>query len=200
MEKRKRIISIIGLILIVGSTLFSFYILYNKFNDIQQTEQLIENNFKKEDSINKKKHKNIKNNASDIVLSDQCLGYIEIKNLGIKRIIVNGTNKKILDKGYVGILVTSASLDDEVGNTILAGHSISNVFQNLHYIDIGENVKIVTHQNTYNYVVTEKHVISDQDMSYFKQVDNEKIITLLTCKLDNSKRLVVIAKLKGGKK
>ena len=200
MEKRKRIISIIGLILIVGSTLFSFYIVYNKFTDIQKTEQLIENNFKKEDSNNKKKHKKIKDNTSDIVLSDQCLGYIEIKNLGIKRIIVNGTSKKILDQGYVGVLVTSALLDDEFGNTILAGHSISNVFQNLHYIDIGENIKIVTHQNTYNYVVTEKHVISDQDMSYFKQVDNEKIITLLTCKLDNSKRLVVIAKLKGVKK
>ena len=37
---------------------------------------------------------------------------------------------------------------------------------------IGEEIKIVSHKNTYIYKITEKHTINDDDMSYFKKIDN----------------------------
>ena len=39
----------------------------------------------------------------------------------------------------------------------------------------------------------EKHTINDNDMSYFKKIDNKKILTLITCKNNGNQRLIVIA-------
>lgn len=97
----------------------------------------------------------------------------------------------------VGTLATSAMLDDEFGNIILAGHSTSNIFQKLHYMKIGEQIIIVSHRKTYIYKITEKHTIYDTDMSYFKQITDKKQLTLITCKNDSSKRLIVVAELRG---
>ena len=50
------------------------------------------------------------------------------------------------------------------------------------------------------YEIVEKHTINDDDMSYFKSEDNEKILTLITCKNNGNKRLIVVAKLRKVKK
>lgn len=190
--------------MILGSALYSFYFVYEKYKDKQVTEQIIDEIFNNEiDSNNEEQQveetpieETLKKQA-DIVLTNNYLGYIELSNYGIKRLITTGTDKATLDKGLVGTLKTSANLDDEVGNVILAGHSTSNVFQNLHYTKIGDQIKIVTHQKTYLYVITERHTISDNDMSYFKKVTNKKILTLVTCKSNNKQRLIVVAELRG---
>ena len=132
----------------------------------------------------------------EIHLTNNYLGYIELKS-GIQRLITSGTDKKTLDKGLVGTLNTSAGIDDEFGNLIIAGHSVYNTFQSLHYSSIGDKIKIVSHKATYIYEIVEKHTINDDDMSYFKSVDNEKILTLITCKNNGNKRLIVVAKLRG---
>lgn len=201
-EKINKCISIIGTILILGSSLFAFYSIYNKYKDKQDTEKIIKEIFpenetvKTDETTEENIQEEIKTN-DEIKLTNNYLGYIELSNYGIKRLITNGTNKATLDKGLVGTLSTSASLDDEFGNIILAGHSTKNIFQKLHYMKIGEEIKIVTHQKTYIYKITEKHTINDTDMSYFNKVSNKKILTLVTCKNNGYQRLIVIAELRG---
>lgn len=204
-KKIKIILRIIGLILILFSTLFSFYIFYLKYSDKKETEKIIEEVFENSDPtviveseiVGQETIEEEIPKKNDIILTNDYLGYIEISNYNIKRLITSGTEKKLLDKGLVGTLSVSANLDDDFGNVILAGHSTSNVFNNLHHIKIGNQIKIVSHKSTYYYYITEKITINDNDMSYFKQVNDKKILTLITCKNNNKQRLLVIAELRG---
>lgn len=134
---------------------------------------------------------------TEIQLTNNYLGYIEFSNYGIKRLITTGTDKTTLDKGLVGTLSVSAGIDDDFGNLILAGHSVSNTFQKLHYMKIGEEIKIVSHKDTYIYKITEKHIVNDDDMSFFNKVKDKKTLTLITCKNNGKQRLIVVAELRG---
>lgn len=91
---------------------------------------------------------------------------------------------------------TSANIDD-IGNIILAGHNINNVFKKLHYSKIGDEIKIGTYQNTYYFKITERYIINDNDISYFNKRIDKKILTLVTCRNNPKERLIVIAELRG---
>ena len=204
--KRKKInkfIVMLGLILILVSILITCFEVYKKYQSNKETVQIIETIFQEEvptpevveevsDPVPEETPK-----KQDIVLTNKYLGYIEFSNYGVKRLITTGTDKATLDKGLVGTLSVSAGIDDEVGNLIIAGHSVSNTFQKLHYMKIGEEIKIVSHKDTYIYKITEKYTINDNDMSYFKKIDDKKILTLITCKNNGNQRLIVIAELRG---
>ena len=200
-RKKTNFIKVIGLGLILISTLLTFKYIYEHYKDVQKTEEIIEEFFpdvvpspieeEKIEEIPKVEEK------KEFVLTNNYLGYIEFSNYGIKRLIVNGTDKKVLDKSLVGVYNTSANLDDEFGNVILAGHNNNNVFAKLHYMKVNDPIKIVTHNNTYDYVVKEKHSIKDNDYSYFKQVKDKKILTLVTCQNNNKERHIVVAELRG---
>lgn len=203
-EKKKinKLINVIGAGLILGSALFTFNFIYNKYKDKQVTEQIIEEVFPDEEVISNdnitQEQTEVSNNKTDnIRLTDNYLGYIEFPNYNIKRLIKTGTDKNILDKGFVGTLSVSANLDDEFGNIILAGHSTKNIFQKLHYMKVNDEIRIVTHTNTYIYQITEKHIINETDMSYFKKINDKKILTLVTCKNNGYQRLIVVAELRG---
>lgn len=202
-KKTNKFIVMLGLILILVSILITCFEVYKKYQSNKETEQIIETIFQEKvptpevveevsDPVLEETPK-----KQDIVLTNKYLGYIEFSNYGVKRLITTGTDKATLDKGLVGTLSVSAGIDDEVGNLIIAGHSVSNTFQKLHYMKIGEEIKIVSHKDTYIYKITEKHTINDNDMSYFKKIDDKKILTLITCKNNGNQRLIVIAELRG---
>lgn len=202
-KKTNKFIVMLGLILILVSILITCFEVYKKYQSNKETEHIIETIFQEEvptpevveevsDPVPEETPK-----KQDIVLTNKYLGYIEFSNYGVKRLITTGTDKATLDKGLVGTLNVSAGIDDKVGNLIIAGHSVSNTFQKLHYMKIGEEIKIVSHKDTYIYKITEKHTINDNDMSYFKKIDDKKILTLITCKNNGNQRLIVIAELRG---
>lgn len=198
MQKRKKInfIKVIGLLLILCAILLTFKFVYERYDSYQETEQIIEEYFTDNISdiseVEEQEDISIKE-----ILSYPYLGYIEFPNYGIKKLITFGTERKTLNKGVVGVLETSANLDDEFGNVILAGHNNRNVFGKLHSMKVNDSIKIVTHAQTYNFVITEKHTINDDDFSYFNQITDKKILTLITCQNNNKKRLIVIAELRG---
>ncbi len=186
MAKRK-IIRYVGLIMFLYSIFSCWKFVDSKKLNQKETETIISQQFYNS-------HAQV-NDISYNALSNDYLGYIELEKYHIKRLIINGTDTKNLDKGFVGHLSGSADLDDKYGNTILAGHSIINVFQNLHHTKVGDEIKIVTNLNSYKYIIVEKHVINDNDFSYFQQCNDQKILTLVTCENNNKNRLIVIAKL-----
>lgn len=204
MLKRKiinKILVVIGSLLIIVAILSTYCFLHNKEIDKQETETIINDLFPDvptpEVEIPKETPTIIETPKQEFVLTDNYLGYIELSGYGIKRLITTGTSKKVLDKNLVGTLSVSANLDDEFGNVILAGHSTSNVFQKLHYMRVGDQVKIVTHQNTYYFTIISKHTINDNDMSYFNSINDKKQLTLVTCKNNSKQRLIVICELRG---
>lgn len=204
MRKRNKIIFVLGLLLIISAILLFLSFIHDKYEDRQQTNFIIEEIFDNEIDISQTEiiidpgeveSTEYHTVIQEYVNQDEYLGYIEISSMGIKRLITFGTSDVILNKGFVGMLTNSANLDDEIGNVILAGHSISNVFQNLHYIGIGDSIKIVSHSATYYYKVVGKYTIEDDDLSYFQKVKDKKILTLVTCKNNNKQRLIVLAEL-----
>ena len=204
MKKRKisnTLITISGLVLLSVSALYCFKLIYSHYKIDKETEQVIEELFTIDEdttSLEVEEETPVESPKEDnFVLTDKYLGYIELSNYGIRRLITTGTDKATLDKGLVGTLSVSAGIDDEVGNLIIAGHSTYNTFQKLHYMKIGEEIKIVSHQNTYIYKITEKHTIEDTDMSYFRRITNKKLLTLITCKNNGKQRLIVVAELRG---
>lgn len=204
MEKRKiisKICVVIGLLLIIVAILSTYFFIHNKQIDKQDTETIINDLFPNTPVIEIEEQEETpiieETPKQEFSLSENYLGYIELSNYGIKRLITSGTSKKVLDQNLVGTLSVSANLDDEVGNVILAGHSTSNVFQKLHYMRVGDQIKIVTHQNTYYYTIVSKNTINDNDMSYFKKINDKKQLTLVTCKNNSKQRLIVICELRG---
>lgn len=204
MRKRNKIIFVLGLLLIIRAILLFLSFIHDKYEDRQQTNFIIEEIFDNEIDISQTEiiidpgeveSTEYHTVIQEYVNQDEYLGYIEISSMGIKRLITFGTSDVILNKSFVGMLTNSANLDDEIGNVILAGHSISNVFQNLHYIGIGDSIKIVSHSATYYYKVVGKYTIEDDDLSYFQKVKDKKILTLVTCKNNNKQRLIVLAEL-----
>lgn len=108
------------------------------------------------------------------------IGYIEIKKINIKRGIVNGINDSILNNNDIGMINNK--------NIILAGHSVSNVFGNLHDIKLNEIIKLYLYNELTEYIVKDIKIVDKNDLSL---LNNE--LVLITCMLDPNKRLLVIA-------
>lgn len=200
-KKTNKILIILGLVFILISILIYSYNKYKNYKIEKEINQVIESIFNEEvptpEVVVPEERMSETPKKTEIQLTNNYLGYIEFSNYGIKRLITTGTDKTTLDKGLVGTLSVSAGIDDDFGNLILAGHSVSNTFQKLHYMKIGEEIKIVSHKDTYIYKITEKHIVNDDDMSFFNKVKDKKTLTLITCKNNGKQRLIVVAELRG---
>lgn len=122
------------------------------------------------------------------------LGYLIIERLGIKNFIFDGTNNEVLDKNVIGIHKASVSLDEVIGNIILAGHNNQKVFGNLKNIELHDEIILLTDVSCYKFKVIDITVYNKDDYSYYKYIDDKKLLTLITCYGNNNYRLVITAK------
>lgn len=117
-------------------------------------------------------------------------GYIEIPKYKIKRLIKNGTNKKILDKNYVGLM------DVENDNlTVLAGHNINLVFHKIHYLKKGDYIYLNNYNRSEKYKVYKILEVNINDYQYFYKKYSIKTLMLITCTKEDNKRFIVLAKI-----
>ena len=130
-----------------------------------------------------------------------------------KENIIN-ENKIVIDKIHINHKYTISSIDKKVNgivmfkeygrpniddsNTIIGAHSGygKNVyFNDLNRLEVNDSIKLYFDNKFYEYNVTEIKEVDDTDLTILNS-SNESILTLLTCKIkDNTKRIVVIAKL-----
>lgn len=123
-------------------------------------------------------------------------GYLEIPKFNIKRLIKKGETEDILSKNYVLYYNSFVSLDKNSFNIILLGHNIESVFRFLHYLDIDDEIILVTHQNCYQFKVYDINVIPETETFVLNETHDDKTLTLITCMKDNKNRLLLRAKLK----
>lgn len=104
---------------------------------------------------------------------------IEIPKISLKAQISEGTDSQTLNK-YVGHFSMTPK---EEGNVGLAAHNKGypiNYFENLKYLEGGEEI-IYTHNNfSKTYIVTKNIKISDTDWSHLENTRSNEI-TLITC-------------------
>jgi LPXTG-site transpeptidase (sortase) family protein len=93
----------------------------------------------------------------------------------------------------------------QVGNTVLNGHSDVNteIFRNLKYVEIGDEITVFSGERDYRYTVTEKFLVEEKEVPLEERLGNAKWIagtpderlTLVTCANPGAThRLIVIAR------
>lgn len=148
-------------------------------------KELEENNF----------FKNLTSSFSDkteqpIVVSGGAIAVVDIPSVGIRGQIYNGTDDETL-KYYVGRFTTGV-MPGEIGNFAIAAHNniYTEIFRNLHKVEIGEKVRIITRTKEYVYQVTSKTVISPTQVEVLAG-SKKKEITLVTCTNMGRERVIV---------
>jgi len=108
------------------------------------------------------------------------------------------------DEPAVGWHTSSAKLG-QVGNTVLNGHhnAYGKVFQNLAYLQEGDLIQVYGGGQWFNYVVINKMVLPERDVSIEKRIENaswimpsqDERLTLVTCwpEQTNTHRLIIVA-------
>jgi len=121
---------------------------------------------------------------------------------------VDGNNKetynKALESGVAHLL--GSALPGKVGNPFIFGHSsyyawkpgeYKEIFRDLNDLDTGDIIIISSNLSIYNYKVSDKQVVSPDDVAVANQNYNEKKLTLMTCWPigSDAERLVIVGML-----
>jgi sortase A len=132
-------------------------------------------------------------------IPENMMGIIEIPSIDIKVAIQEGTDMKTL-KYAIGHFENTA-YPGEVGNFALAGHrayTSNTFFSDLDKVKLGDNIKIITRENEFNYEVISTEVVLPTQVEVLDNVDDKKLITLVTCtpKYTGTHRLIIKGELK----
>lgn len=123
-------------------------------------------------------------------VTGNAIAVLDIPAYSIRGQIVEGTDDETL-KNYVGKFIGSAD-PGQIGNFSLAAHNniYTELFRNLHKVQIGDKVRIVTKTHEYIYTVTSTQTVNPTRTDVLEG-SNKREITLITCTQAATKRIVV---------
>lgn len=124
------------------------------------------------------------------------IGGVFNEKIGLNTPIYNGANNDCLALG-AGVLLDHEHMG--IGNYVLAGHNLHGksdaLFSPLYYkASPNTIINITDFKKVYQYQIYKKQVIKPDNLSILQQTATPKL-TLITCNNDDSKRLVLTAKL-----
>jgi sortase A len=105
------------------------------------------------------------------------LGRLEIKRLGLRVVILEGTDDRTLRRG-VGHVIGTA-FPGEAGNIALAGHR-DTFFRALRNVRPGDEITLVTRTGTHRYRVETIQVLTPRDIDVLGGTSGS-MLTLVTC-------------------
>ena len=125
-----------------------------------------------------------------IRVTGNAVAVLDIPQYSIRGQIAEGTDDETL-KNYIGKFVGSAE-PGQIGNFSLAAHNniYTELFKNLHRVQIGDKIRIVTKTHEYIYTVTSTETV-DPTRTDVLEGSNKREITLITCTQAATKRIVV---------
>ena len=194
-RKGKKIYLYLFSISIAICSILLFYFLYSHF--IRELETRKTNLLKSKYNISMLFSSNT--NYSILKLSNNIsiIGSIEIPKINISYPIIDNTNDNLLK---FSVCRFSGPLPNRRGNLCVAGHNYKNntLFSNLHKLNIGDSFYITDLNNTkLKYVIYKKIVVKENNLNCINETTYPEV-TLITCyNHDNSKRLVIKAKMEG---
>ncbi|MBO5477384.1 MAG: class D sortase [Clostridia bacterium] len=118
------------------------------------------------------------------------IAVLDIADYSIRGQIVEGDDEETL-KNYIGKIPGTADAG-QIGNFCLAAHNniYTELFRNLHKVQIGDKVRIVTKTHEYIYTVTSTEVVEPTRTDVL-QAGTKREITLITCTQAATKRVIV---------
>lgn len=174
-NKVSKILILMGLLILIGSLTLSLYSKYVENKSLTKFEEKIAS-------------KKILRNISP---GDE-IGIIEIESINLKNAIVQSVDDEYL-KYHVSHFEESV-MPGEDGNFSLAGHSsyyYNQVFNNLHKVKVGDEIKIKTIDDEFIYIITEIMDVEAEDTYVLDQDMSKKEITLVTCTNSGKQRFIV---------
>lgn len=126
------------------------------------------------------------------------IAVLKIPKINLERGLVNPSSYLNNVNYNVQIINGSDMPDVNNGNLILAGHSGNariSYFRNLNKLDLKDTATIIYKNKTYNYKVVDKYEIEKTGEAEIIRDKNKNILTLITCKHNTNKQIVIICEL-----
>ena len=200
-KKRKSWLIVIGsLIILLG--MFDISLMFIKPAIQQEQEENALKDFyikeeQKVDKIDKTTSEEVKEESKPKMKYDY-IAVLKIPKINLEKGLV-AKNSKYNNINYgVEILKESDSPDVINGNVILAAHSgTANIsyFRNLDKINVGDEAIIYYQGKSYNYRFVKIYDIDKTGKAKIKRDINTSTLTLVTCRHNTNKQIVLIAEL-----
>ena len=178
-------IIIVGIITLAGVIFFAIKYPYIKANKNAESIEVGDNTDLEETPL--------ENIEQDIIHYDDEIGTLTIPDILLDNAPIRESVELSTLSQTIGHFPSTSIYEGNVG---LASHNSGNqgdFFKNLKNIKVGSEIFYQTNYGTKRYVVTVKEIISEEDWSYLKETEDNRI-TLITCiKGQKEKRLCVQA-------
>ncbi|MDV2581277.1 class D sortase [Alkalibacillus haloalkaliphilus] len=128
-------------------------------------------------------------------INTNAIGLIHIDKIDLTLPMLLGATDENLDIG-AGVLGEDTSFG-EPGNTGIAAHrsrTTGRLFNRLDEVEKGDRVVIETHDGKYEYEVYNLLIVEPEDVSVLNEQGDDSIVTLITCTIDPTHRIIVQAK------
>ena len=199
-EKNKSWLVITGFfILLLGISTITYYFISNKQLDNLEDDAL-KTFYIEEEKINNEVEQP-KEPEKEEVKEHKKIEYIavlKIPKINLERGLVD-PNSYLNNVDYnIQILKNSAMPDQRFGNVMLAAHSGNariSYFRNLDKLDINDNVSISYKGKIYSYKVVNIYDIEKNGKAQIIRNKNVSTLTLVTCRHNTNKQMIVICEL-----
>lgn len=124
----------------------------------------------------------------NMILKSQ-IGILEIRILKLKKEIIEGTDKDILNNNFIGHI--KESYFDFENTIILAGHN-DTIFKSIHKLKTQDEIILIIKNESKKYCVFKNTKIDKNDYTLFK--NNGPLLILITCTDDTDERRIILAK------
>lgn len=200
-ERKSSFIKLISFILItIGCTLVVYKISEPVVKE-KQEKKLLEEFYKNEIVLEQDQGKEVKQllpNEENKDNKPRFIAVLKIPKIKLEKGLYERNSKyNNVDYG-IEILESSDSPDKENGNVILAAHagdSTISYFKNLELLSIGDYATIIYNGKTYNYEIASIYEVDKTGTVPIKRDENISTLTLITCKHNTNKQIVLIANL-----
>ena len=178
-------IIIVGILALTGVIFFAVKYPYIKANKNAESIEIGDNTDLEETPL--------ENIEQDIIHYDDEIGTLTIPDILLDNAPIRESIELSTLSQTIGHFPSTSIYEGNVG---LASHNSGNqgdFFKNLKKIKVGSEIFYQTNYGTKRYVVTVKEIISEEDWSYLKETEDNRI-TLITCVAgQKDKRLCVQA-------
>ena len=190
---------IVGCFLIItGIGLIIYDNLSNKKIN-KQEEQALEEFYKIESDIVELEDKTQEKEEVKEQTKINYIAVLKIPKIGLERGLVD-PNSYLNNIDYNLAFLNGSSMPDQVnGNVLIAGHSGTariSYFRKLDQLAIGDNVFIIYNGKTYNYDVVDIYDIEKTGTAEIQVSKNKRTLTLITCRHNTNKQIIVICEQK----